>query len=79
MELLKNIKGEILDTYSSEIGYVKSLSGEVQLEDYINLNGYVALLQNLTKTEYTEAMVKPLNYGLKNKNHLTMITIELDY
>jgi len=78
-QLLKNITGNVSGTYSTEINYVKQLTGEVQLEDYINLNGIICYLQNLTQTEYTEAMAKPLAYGLKNNHRLTVETLEISY
>jgi hypothetical protein len=78
-QLLKNITGNLSVEYSTEINYVKILTGEVQLEDYINLNGIICYLQNLTQTEYTEAMVKPLVYGLQNNHRLTVETLEISY
>jgi hypothetical protein len=78
-QLLKNITGNVLDTYTTEINYVSAITGEVQLEDYINLNGIMCYLQNLTQTEYTEAMEKPLLYGLPNNHHLTVETLEISY
>ncbi len=78
-KLLKNITGNVSGTYSTEINYVSVLTGEVQLEDYINLNGIICYLQNLKQTEYTEAMVKPLLYGLSNNHRLTVETLEISY
>jgi hypothetical protein len=51
-QLLKNITGNLSVEYSTEINYVNVLTGEIQLEDYINLNGIIGYLQNLTQTEF---------------------------
>ena len=78
-QLLKNITGNMSGTYSTEINYVKILTGEIQLEDYINLNGIICCLQNLTQTEYTEGLPNPLVYGLQNNHRLTVETLEISY
>lgn len=78
-QLLKNITGNLTVEYSTEINYVSVLTGEIQLEDYINLNGIICYLQNLTQTEYTEAMAKPLLYGLPNNHRLKVETLEISY
>jgi len=50
-QLIRNIQGQAyLVTTGSVIG-VKTISGEVQSEDYINLNGFIAYLQNFTKVD----------------------------
>ncbi len=78
-KLLKNITGNVSETFSTDFNYVKQLTGVIQLEDYINLNGFVCCLQNLTQTEYTEALTKPLIYGLQNKQNLNVETLEISY
>lgn len=78
-QLLRNIQGELHTTPVGEIVLVKSITGEIQLEDYISMNGFVAFLQNLTRTEYTEALTTPITFGMKNKYNLPMVTLEINY
>ena len=78
-QLIRNIEGENLTYVESNVYYVTYITGEIQREDYINLHGYNAYLQNLTQTDYTEAMTMPLNYGLKNPQNIATITLQIDY
>jgi hypothetical protein len=38
-KLLKNVEGKIFDSYTTNVTYVSSVTGEVQQEDYINATG----------------------------------------
>ena len=78
-QLVKNIIGIISSGTDGSVILVKNISGEVQQEDYVNINGYIAYLQNLTRTEYTQGLEKPLIYGLVNSHNLKSITLEIDY
>jgi hypothetical protein len=78
-QLIKNIQGSVKPYLTGNVGYVTNITGEIQREDYIHLNGYTAYLQNLSETEYTQALVMPLNYGLKNPNNIAMLTLQIDY
>lgn len=78
-QLVKNIIGIISSGTDGNVVLVKTITGEVQFEDYININGYTAFLQNLNKTEFTQSLEKPLLYGLVNLNNLKLITLEIDY
>jgi hypothetical protein len=78
-QLIKNIQGEIHVESMGETVLVKSIVGSIQLEDYIIMNGFVAYLQNLTRTEYTKSLDKPLTYGLTNKYNIPMVTLEISY
>lgn len=77
--LIRNIEGSELTYIESNIQYITSIVGVVQQEDYINLHGYVALIQNLTQTENTQGLIKPLKFGLPNLHNIPMITLEIDY
>jgi hypothetical protein len=79
MDLIQKIQGEILYIAEGSITYLSPISGEIQGEDYINLNGFVAYLQNLSKTEYTEAITLPVYFGLKNQYNKTITTLEINY
>jgi len=79
IKLIRNIEGIVHENVDGSLIYTKSIIGEIQKEDYINLNGLVGYLQNFSRTEYTQALVKPLNYGLVNQYNLPMITLEISY
>ena len=78
-KLIKNITAELLPYYTSNLYFVTTLVGEVQGEDYINLNGFIAYLQNFKQVEYLEYLEKPLTFGLKNQYNLATITLEISY
>jgi hypothetical protein len=77
--LIKDIKGEIITTTNGVINYYSSVVGQIQQEDYVNLNGFVAYLQNLTRAEVTVALEKPLKFGLVNQNNLPIETLLINY
>lgn len=78
-QLIQKIEGSLLPYVTNNVNYVTSITGVVQEEDYIFLNGYVAYLQDFVNTEYTQALNQPLMYGLPNINKLKIVTIEIDY
>jgi len=77
--LIQNIQGQIIDELVSEVILMNSLTGEVQREDFIEINGLIAYLQNFSKIEKTSALTNPFNYGLKNKKNLPILTLNIDY
>ncbi len=78
-KLLKKVEGEIYEPITNNVVYVKSVSGEVQVEDYINIGGFIAFLQNLSEVQVTSRLSKPLNFGLKNNINIQPITLNVDY
>jgi hypothetical protein len=78
-QLLKKVEGEILTHVIGDVRFVTSVSGQIQQEDFINLNGFVAYLQNLSRTEFTSALLKPMEFGLKNENNIATITLDISY
>jgi hypothetical protein len=78
-QLLKKVEGEILPYVIGDVRFVTSISGQIQLEDFINLNGFIAFLQNLSRTEFTAALSKPMEFGLKNENNIETITLDISY
>jgi|Laugrespbdmm15sd_2_1035082.scaffolds.fasta_scaffold123008_2 hypothetical protein len=79
LALLKNVQGEVYPNIIDNVKYVSSIYGEIQQEDYINLNGFMAFLQNLTRAEETAALQIPLSFGLKDTYNKTMVTLEISY
>jgi hypothetical protein len=79
IQLIKNIEGQILTNYIGEVNYVSLISGEIQQEDYINLNGFIGFLQNLKKTEETQTLLIPNPMGLNNQFNKQIINLEINY
>jgi len=78
-QLIKNIQGNLLDSFTSDLILINSVIGEAQQEDYIELFGFNGYLQNLTRAEETQLLTKPLLYGLQNNKNLRIITLNIDY
>jgi len=78
-QFIKNIQGEVLTNVIDDIRYISNITGEIQREDYINLNGFVGYLQNLTRAEETAALIIPQSFGLKDSYNKTMVTLEINY
>ena len=79
LELLRNVQGEVYPNIIDSVQYVSNVYGEIQQEDYVNLNGFMAFLQNLTRAEETAALQIPLSFGLKDTHNETMVTVEISY
>ena len=78
-QLLKKIEATSFDALSSDAILIKSVSGEIQQEDYISMGGFVAYLQNFSRVEETSALTKPLQLGLKNSKNLKIINLNINY
>ena len=78
-QLIRNIQGEVLTNIVADIRYISNITGEIQREDYINLNGFIGYLQNLTRAEETSALTIPQSFGLQNSYNKTMVTLEINY
>lgn len=78
-KLIKNITADVLPFYTTDLSYVTRLTASVQTEDYINLNGFIAYLQNFKEVGLLEYLDKPLMFGLKNSYRIPTITIEISY
>jgi len=78
-KLIKDINASLLDYFTGNLYYVTTLTATVQTEDYINMNGFIAYLQNFKKVGYLEYFDKPLNFGLKNQYNQAITTLEISY
>ena len=78
-QLIRNIQGEVLTNIVADIRYISNITGEIQREDYINLNGFIGYLQNLTRAEETAALTIPQSFGLPNSYNKTIVTLEINY
>jgi hypothetical protein len=78
-QLIKNIQASVKPYLTGNVYCITNIMGQIQQEDYINLRGYTAYLQNLMQTEDTQSIISPLSYGLKNLDNIDMITLQIDY
>jgi hypothetical protein len=79
IQLITQIKGEVFGNYIDPVQYVSSISGEIQREDYINLNGFIAITQNLSRVEFTSVLDVPYYFGLTNQSNKAFVTLEINY
>ncbi len=78
-QLVKNIQGNLIENIVGDVNYVNRVSGEIQQEDYINLNGFVAYLQNFSKVKDLTKLQTPSEFGLTNTYNIEMKTLEINY
>jgi hypothetical protein len=78
-QLIKKIEGEVFSFTVGDVIFNNQLIAQVQQEDYVNLNGFIAYLQNLSKANDTYLLTKPNNFGLKNNFNLDVKNLEIDY
>lgn len=75
--LIKSLESSILPHYVGDVKYIKSVIGDVEREDFVNLIGFKAYLQNMSRIEYTKSLQKPINFGLRNT--VPSVTLEINY
>ena len=78
-QLLKQVQGEILTNVIGDVTFVSSVYGKIQQEDYINLNGFIAYLQNFSKIELATKVITPMDFGLPNTYNIETKTLEINY
>lgn len=78
-KLIKNIGGEIFENNMGNVLFLRPIAGQVQREDYINMFGFIAYLQNLTEVCETAHADIPLHFGLANQQNLTVVTLDFCY
>jgi hypothetical protein len=61
-QLIKKIESDLINDITNSVVLVKSVVGELQQEDYINMGGFVAYLQNFTNEK---GMAKAVLYYRK--------------
>jgi hypothetical protein len=77
--LIKNIEAKFYDNYTTNVSLVKTITSDLQKEDYVNITGLIAFLQNLSKTEETYLLETPIEFGLKNQYNIPLTTLTIDY
>jgi len=78
-QLVKSIQGNVIENIMGDVNYIIGVSGEMQQEDYINMNGFVAYLQTFKKVQSLTKLTTPLEFGLKNKYNTEMNKLEINY
>lgn len=78
-QLIKKIEAELSTDITNDVILVKSVVGEIQQEDYINMSGFIAFLQDFSKVEESSTLTTPYPYGLKNKYNLKTKTLNINY
>ena len=78
-QLLKKVQGEILTNVIGNVRFVSSVYGQIQGGDYINLNGFVAYLQNFSRVELLTELIPPMEFGLPNTYNIETKTLEINY
>lgn len=78
-KLITKIEGQVLDNFTGSLYVFNEVSGQIQTEDYINLNGFVAYLQNFTKVGYVQSLPRPSFFGLRNQYNLPTTTLQISY
>jgi hypothetical protein len=78
-KLITKIEGQVLDNFTGSLYVFNEVSGQIQTEDYINLNGFVAYLQDFTKVGFVETLNKPNFFGLRNQFNLPTTTLQISY
>jgi hypothetical protein len=79
IQLIQNIQGNFITEITGSIIYVKNVEFEIQREDYINIYGLTAFLQNLSQTPKTNRVEKPFNFGYKPPINITQQTLDVNY
>lgn len=77
--LLKNIVGEVVTEYTGSVSLVKNVVCDIQGEDFVNIYGLTAFLQNFSKIQNTSRANTPNIYGLKNQYDVEIKDIEISY
>lgn len=74
-KLIQNITASVLDHYTGETIFIKSVLGEIGDSDYIKVYGLEAFLQDYSRAQEVEELTKPLTFGLKNNGDFILLEI----
>lgn len=76
-QLIKKIEAEFINDISGNIIYETTIIGKIQQSDYINLNGFIAFLQDYSKTVEITVLKKPLSFGFSNDVNAPIISMQI--
>lgn len=78
-KLIRKVEGEVLRNIIDDVKYITEITGVVQREDYINLNGFTGCIQNFSKIEETFPINFFQPFGLKNRLNQKYADLIIDY
>lgn len=79
VKLIKDIQGNFVTEIKGNVKYVHSIEGEVQREDYVNIYGLTAFLQNFSKSPITRNIINPNLFGYKPPIGVTQKIMTINY
>jgi hypothetical protein len=78
IQLIKNIEGNFVTEIKGNVNYVHSIQGDVQREDYVNIYGLTAFLQNFSQIPKTGSFAVPNLFGYTVPIGIKTQTIEFN-
>jgi len=76
--LLKQIEGNILDNFTSEVK-IMGVVGDISIGDYIKLELFEGFLQNFSNVCETYEYETPVEFGLLRNKKEEFIKLEISY
>jgi hypothetical protein len=76
IQLIQNIEGNFISEIKGNINLARSIVGDVQGEDYINIYGFNAFLQNFSQIPKTEGFTIPISFGYAPPVSIIQKTLE---
>jgi hypothetical protein len=78
-KLIRKIEGEVLKNIIDDVKLIGGVTGDIQREDFINLNEFTACLQNFSRIEETFPLEFNQQLGLKNRLNQNIIDLNIEY
>ena len=78
-KLIRKVEGEVIKNIIDDVKYVTDITGVIQKEDYIDLNGFIGCTQNFSKIEETFPLTYNLSIGLPNRLRQKFIDLNVNY
>jgi len=76
-KLLQNVQGQILDNFEATTIFVTSVEGFYGEDDYVNLGGFEAFLQDFRQAPTVTDLTVPATFGLKTD--IPFVTLNISY
>ena len=78
IQLIQKIQGNVVNEIKGNITNTKGVDAKIQREDYINIYGFRAFLQNFYNIPITSAIKKPIFFGYNPPIGVTQKTIDIN-
>ena len=78
IQLLKNIKGNFVTEIKGVVNYIGTIEAEIQQEDYVNIYGFTAFLQNFSQIPKTESFAIPNLFGYTTPIGINTQTVDFN-